>query len=117
MQVDRPIEADQPDLRIGHGRADADGLPPIEVGIIHRRAGIPPLRRAVPLHGRDRGQHIARDVLADIPRPIEHPHEQPPAPGAAGGTRTPEENQRSIGGADGADGAGDVAGTVAFPGD
>ncbi len=29
--------------RIGHGRADADGLPPIEVCIIHRRAGIPAL--------------------------------------------------------------------------
>ena len=72
-------EADHAHLRISDRRTDADGLPPIEVRIVHRRAGVPPLGRPVPLHCGDGSQHVARDVLADISCPIEHPHEQPPA--------------------------------------
>lgn len=61
---------------VGDGDAGI-GLPAIEVGIIHRRAGIPPLGRPVPLHRGDRGEVVARDALAGIPRAIEHAHEQP----------------------------------------
>jgi len=65
------MEADHFHLRIGHGRANSVALPPIEVGIIHRRAGVPALRRSVPEQGRDGGQHVAGDVLAAIDRAVE----------------------------------------------
>ena len=98
LQLDRPVQADDADLREGDRVSELHRHAAIERRVGHGRGAGPGLRRRVPEHGGQRGQDVAGGVLAQgavaaeaaqlrlavAPRRVLAPGTPIPAPGPAG---------------------------------
>jgi hypothetical protein len=82
LQLGLPVQADDADLSEGDGVAEPDRHPAVERSVGQRRAAGPRLRRRVPDHGGERGQHIAGGVLPHRAVAAEAAHEDTAAVGA-----------------------------------